>query len=197
MLSFSGFRTVDGSGTVQLACTSALLATHGFVLWDLGMGMGYKEEMGAHGLPRPQFVEQMRMVGAIVGCPFLLGLSLLLSCCCLLSPPDWQLRDDARPSLSCERRPAREVLLDAMPAPVVRVHPEVRCTDLPRCQPQSVFTICRGCVLRTLTDPHPTHMRRRDKLPERPFRQRSSKSAWPSSSDGLSFRHRSGRRGAA
>lgn len=47
---------MSSAGALQLAVTGALLEAKGCTLWDLGMGMKYKYEMGARSVPREQFV---------------------------------------------------------------------------------------------------------------------------------------------
>ena len=56
--SLSGFTTVDGAGTVQMYAMASHLKQLGFVLWDLGMQLGYKDqEFGAIPLPRVEFLQ--------------------------------------------------------------------------------------------------------------------------------------------
>jgi hypothetical protein len=60
--SYSGFRTSDSSGTVQCVALARYLATLGFKLWDLGMGMTYKHKLGATDAPRLLFMAKIRKV---------------------------------------------------------------------------------------------------------------------------------------
>jgi Leu/Phe-tRNA-protein transferase len=58
--SLSGFRSLDGAGTVQLAKLAAWLAAAGFGIWDLGMPMAYKSALGARATARPAWLDQLR-----------------------------------------------------------------------------------------------------------------------------------------
>jgi Leu/Phe-tRNA-protein transferase len=56
--SLSGFTFVDGAGTVQMYAMANHLKSLGFVVWDLGMQMEYKEhEFGAKQYPRLEFLK--------------------------------------------------------------------------------------------------------------------------------------------
>lgn len=64
--SLSGFRLSDanGAGTVQCCAVAKLLLRCGFQMWDLGMGMTYKYELGAKDVPRSEFLSHLsRMRG--------------------------------------------------------------------------------------------------------------------------------------
>ena len=59
--SLTGFREGTGStGTIQLCALGRHLASRGFVMWDLGMGMSYKTKMGANNITRANFVKSLR-----------------------------------------------------------------------------------------------------------------------------------------
>jgi len=58
--SFSGFRTVDGSGTIQMALTAQLLQQAGFEWWDMGQEHDYKLSMGAELISRASFLHRFR-----------------------------------------------------------------------------------------------------------------------------------------
>ena len=60
--SLSGFRLKDasGAGTVQCCAVAKLLLRCGFTMWDLGMGMQYKYDLGARDLPRDEY---LRLLG--------------------------------------------------------------------------------------------------------------------------------------
>ena len=59
--SLTGFREGTGStGTIQLCALGRHLASRGFVMWDLGMGMDYKTKMGAKNMSRANFVKSLR-----------------------------------------------------------------------------------------------------------------------------------------
>jgi len=60
--SLTGFTSEDGAGSVQLAVLGRRLEQCGFDLWDMGMGMDYKERLGAHGMHRADFVRLLRRV---------------------------------------------------------------------------------------------------------------------------------------
>lgn len=53
-------KDVSGAGSVQLAITSRYLQKHGFAIWDFGMAMEYKTDMGAIEVPRAEWVEMVR-----------------------------------------------------------------------------------------------------------------------------------------
>lgn len=57
--SLSAFRTISGSGTVQLSALGAFLALSGFTLWDLGMEMPYKLSMGGELFSRKEFLARL------------------------------------------------------------------------------------------------------------------------------------------
>jgi hypothetical protein len=61
--SLTGFATESGTGTVQLTCLGRWLEASGFLLWDLGMEMEYKFDLGAVLVPRHSFVRSVRLVG--------------------------------------------------------------------------------------------------------------------------------------
>eukprot|EP00755_Sulcionema_specki_P009299 Sspe_Gene.43324::Locus_21105_Transcript_1_1_Confidence_1.000_Length_1480::g.43324::m.43324 len=60
--SMTGFaeRSFDGCGSAQLVATGALLRHCGFRLWDLGMMLPYKAELGCLPLSRSDFVSRLR-----------------------------------------------------------------------------------------------------------------------------------------
>lgn len=60
--SLTGFSCEDGAGSVQLAVLGRRLEQCGFDLWDLGIGMDYKERLGAHGMHRADFIRLVRRV---------------------------------------------------------------------------------------------------------------------------------------
>ena len=60
--SLTGFSSEDGAGSVQLAVLGRRLEQCGFDLWDMGMGMDYKERLGAHGMQRADFIRLVRRV---------------------------------------------------------------------------------------------------------------------------------------
>lgn len=60
--SLSGFRTVSGSGKIQLLALSMLLHRHGIHMWDLGMDMDYKQDLGSVGMQRKEFITQFREI---------------------------------------------------------------------------------------------------------------------------------------
>ena len=60
--SLTGFshRGAASAGAVQLLATARVLDANGFALWDLGMGMAYKAELGAADMPRADFIRALR-----------------------------------------------------------------------------------------------------------------------------------------
>jgi leucyl/phenylalanyl-tRNA--protein transferase len=58
--SLTGFRSLSGAGTVQLAALAGILIDSGFTLWDLGMPMNYKIALGGRSLPRPEYLPLLR-----------------------------------------------------------------------------------------------------------------------------------------
>lgn len=54
--SLTGFSSVSGAGTVQLAALGRLLSAAGVKVWDLGMELDYKTALGARVLPRARFM---------------------------------------------------------------------------------------------------------------------------------------------
>jgi Leu/Phe-tRNA-protein transferase len=58
--SYSGFYDEDNAGTVQLVLTSRYLQEKGFALFDLGMPLDYKNNLGAVNLTPEEFVSLFR-----------------------------------------------------------------------------------------------------------------------------------------
>jgi leucyl/phenylalanyl-tRNA--protein transferase len=58
--SLTGFSRVSGAGTVQLTTLGAVLASAGIKVWDLGMAMDYKTNLGGLALPRRIFLPALR-----------------------------------------------------------------------------------------------------------------------------------------
>lgn len=54
--SLTGFTSVSGAGTVQLAALGRLLAATGMRVWDLGMDIAYKQNLGARPIPRKDYL---------------------------------------------------------------------------------------------------------------------------------------------
>ncbi|MBU0926814.1 MAG: hypothetical protein KKA67_03640 [Spirochaetes bacterium] len=54
--SLTGYTTVSGAGTVQLAALGCMLAACGIRVWDLGMDMEYKRRLGGRALRRGRFM---------------------------------------------------------------------------------------------------------------------------------------------
>jgi len=65
--SCTGFSMKDeypGAGSVQLAALGHWLQRCGFVLWDLGMELDYKRELGAQPIPRGEWASKCRALRA-------------------------------------------------------------------------------------------------------------------------------------
>jgi Leu/Phe-tRNA-protein transferase len=56
--SYSGFRTENNSGNVQIIKTAKYLEENGFAFWDLGMPLEYKYSFGAIDISKNKFVEK-------------------------------------------------------------------------------------------------------------------------------------------
>uniref|UniRef100_A0A7S2WKL2 Leucyl/phenylalanyl-tRNA--protein transferase n=1 Tax=Mucochytrium quahogii TaxID=96639 RepID=A0A7S2WKL2_9STRA len=69
--SLSGFSKVNSAGSVQMAATGALLKSFGFVLWDLGMQLDYKEKMGAVNISRVEFLQRLAACRNVSVAPYL------------------------------------------------------------------------------------------------------------------------------
>jgi Leu/Phe-tRNA-protein transferase len=52
-------RQFPSAGSVQLAVTGVFLAKHGFEIWDFGMEMAYKTEMGAGEISRVEWIDKI------------------------------------------------------------------------------------------------------------------------------------------
>lgn len=53
--SLTGAYTLEGAGGVQLVALGKLLEKLGFSIWDFGMEMNYKIELGASSVPREKW----------------------------------------------------------------------------------------------------------------------------------------------
>jgi Leu/Phe-tRNA-protein transferase len=60
--SLTGFSAQDTAGSVQLVALGRLLCHLGFTLWDLGMEMSYKTQLGSHLMARDDFVAHVHRV---------------------------------------------------------------------------------------------------------------------------------------
>ena len=58
--SLSGFRSLSGAGTIQLAALTGILSESGYRVWDLGMPMDYKIALGGRILPRQEYLPLLR-----------------------------------------------------------------------------------------------------------------------------------------
>jgi Leu/Phe-tRNA-protein transferase len=65
--SLTGFSAQDSAGSVQLASLGRLLCKIGFELWDLGMDMDYKQNLGSHLMDRKDFVAHVAGVRVTQG----------------------------------------------------------------------------------------------------------------------------------
>ncbi len=57
--SLSGFHKVNHSGKVQMCSTAELLIQYGIELWDLGMELPYKLDLGATVISKLEFLDKM------------------------------------------------------------------------------------------------------------------------------------------
>lgn len=55
--SLTGFYNVNATGSVQLLALGKLLEKNGFEVWDFGMSLPYKAELGAYQIPREQWIK--------------------------------------------------------------------------------------------------------------------------------------------
>lgn len=67
--SITGWHGPSGSGSVQLALLGDILPAAGVRLWDLGMPVAYKSDLGAEEVERPLWVERYRAAAAIARTP--------------------------------------------------------------------------------------------------------------------------------
>jgi Leu/Phe-tRNA-protein transferase len=63
--SLSGFHMRKGTGTIQMLSLGELLRQRGFLLWDLGMLMKYKLDIGAEMVYRERFLNMFREARAL------------------------------------------------------------------------------------------------------------------------------------
>lgn len=60
--SLTGFCKEKNAGAVQLLALGRLLSQNGFTLWDLGMDMEYKRDLGSTLIPRSEYVQEVKRV---------------------------------------------------------------------------------------------------------------------------------------
>jgi len=65
--SLTGFSAENSAGSVQLASLGRLLSTLHFSMWDLGMDMNYKRDLGSCVMPRNEFVAHVHDVRVTKG----------------------------------------------------------------------------------------------------------------------------------
>jgi len=65
--SLTGFSAENSAGSVQLASLGRLLSTLHFSMWDLGMDMNYKRELGSRVMARNEFVAHVHDVRVTKG----------------------------------------------------------------------------------------------------------------------------------
>ena len=58
--SLTGFSQEDSAGSIQLAALGQLLYNCGYDMWDLGMALDYKSNLGAKGMKRGVFVDKVK-----------------------------------------------------------------------------------------------------------------------------------------
>lgn len=98
--SLSGYTDVSGAGSVQLAALGKALAASGLRVWDLGMQIEYKREIGAAVLDRAGFMPALASAyksAPAVDVPDLLAMPGLLSARDLLDAGSDHLIDTAHP----------------------------------------------------------------------------------------------------
>jgi len=59
--SLTGYYHEKGAGTIQLQLLGCLLVNSGFTMWDLGMWLDYKGDLGAKKMPRKEFLVRFRI----------------------------------------------------------------------------------------------------------------------------------------
>ncbi|MDR3020341.1 MAG: GNAT family N-acetyltransferase [Treponema sp.] len=62
--SYSGFYDEDNAGAVQLILTTQYLQEQGFLFFDLGMPMSYKDDLGAVNIEADEFVRLFRLANS-------------------------------------------------------------------------------------------------------------------------------------
>ncbi len=65
--SLTGFCKQSNAGSVQLLTLGRLLSQNGFTLWDLGMDMEYKRDLGSKLMPRSEYVQEVKRVRVVNG----------------------------------------------------------------------------------------------------------------------------------
>ena len=65
--SLTGFSAQDSAGSVQLVSLGRMLSKIGFTIWDLGMDMDYKQDLGSHLMNRKDFVAHIANVRVTQG----------------------------------------------------------------------------------------------------------------------------------
>ena len=65
--SLTGFCKESNAGSVQLLTLGRLLSQTGFTLWDLGMDMEYKRDLGSQLMPRLEYVQEVKRVRVMNG----------------------------------------------------------------------------------------------------------------------------------
>jgi len=58
--SLTGFAKESNAGSVQLAALGSFLWQQGFEMWDLGMKLSYKNDLGAQAMEREEFVKRIK-----------------------------------------------------------------------------------------------------------------------------------------
>uniref|UniRef100_A0A7S0D653 Leucyl/phenylalanyl-tRNA--protein transferase n=1 Tax=Amorphochlora amoebiformis TaxID=1561963 RepID=A0A7S0D653_9EUKA len=58
--SLTGFRSKDCTGSIQMLAMAGMLKQLGYSMWDLGMALPYKLELGAKNFPRAEFIALLR-----------------------------------------------------------------------------------------------------------------------------------------
>jgi hypothetical protein len=81
-----------------MAALGRLLCQTGFTLWDLGMDMAYKQELGSQLMPRSEFVQEVKRVRVTYGHLVLPTGGDLINCKTIIDRTSTQPADERQPA---------------------------------------------------------------------------------------------------